>query len=109
MLSETSGDFIVGEQPARIPTPSTASTEGQFLALFMFCALSDPTLLEQIWGHHTIREAETTWRRHSCLPRPDSSGRLPGVLQNASRRVGTQQSESLAESLRHSGTLRPTR
>jgi hypothetical protein len=25
------------------------------------------------------------WRRHSCLPRPDSSGRLPDVHQSASR------------------------
>ena len=24
------------------------------------------------------------WRRHSCLPRPDSSGRLPDVHQSAS-------------------------
>jgi hypothetical protein len=35
------------------------------------------------------------WRGHSCLLRPDSSGRLPGVLENASRGVGTRQTESL--------------
>jgi hypothetical protein len=40
------------------------------------------------------------WRRHSCRPRPDSSGRLPGVLQSASRGVGTRQTESL----RHVGS-----
>ena len=34
------------------------------------------------------------WRRHSCLPRPDSSGRLPDVRQSASRGVGTRQTES---------------
>jgi hypothetical protein len=39
------------------------------------------------------------WRRHSCLPRPDSSGRLLGVLQSASRLIGTRQSETL----RHAG------
>ena len=35
------------------------------------------------------------WRGHSCLPRPDSSGRLPGALESTSRRVGTPQTESL--------------
>src|ERR1019366_4892976 len=47
------------------------------------------------------------WRRHSCRPRPEESGRLPGVLQSASRGVGTRQTESLTESLRHGGGLWP--
>src|ERR1019366_5686159 len=37
--------------------------------------------------------------RGNSRPRPDSSGRLPGVLQSASRGVGTRQTESL----RHHG------
>src|ERR1035441_3066475 len=32
---------------------------------------------------------------HSCLPRPHSSGRLPGMVESASRGVGTRQTESL--------------
>ena len=33
----------------------------------------------------TSLTAWATWRRHSRLPGPDSSGRLPGVLRSASR------------------------
>jgi mRNA-degrading endonuclease RelE of RelBE toxin-antitoxin system len=38
------------------------------------------------------------WRGHSCLLRPDSSGRLPGVLENAS----SNDPKGFGKALRHS-------
>jgi len=47
--------------------------------------------------------AWAAWRRHSCLPRPDSSGRVPGVRQRAFRRVGGAIWARQIMSLRHVG------
>jgi hypothetical protein len=52
--------------------------------------------------------AKTKWRGHSCLPRPDSSGRLPGALKSTSRRVGTPQTESPRHVVAEKSFLRGT-
>src|ERR1035437_551342 len=85
----TVGTIIADRPPAQIRT----------------CAFTHTTLTEDEWRRSAYRGKEprknnftladrATWRRHSCRPRPDSSGRLPGVLQSPSRGVGTRQSES---------------
>ena len=62
-----------------------------------------PTTVKEPRRNNLTLAAWAMWRTHSCVPRPDSSGRVPDAHQGASRGVGGALRARQTESPRHVG------
>ena len=105
-------DTELDDSPANVPVWAVYMTAFRFLGALT----QEPRTIIYIDGfnlyygalkaprkNYFTLTARAMWRRHSCVPRPDSSGRLLGVLQSASRGVEGAPWARQSETLRHAG------